>query len=212
MYISEMSKTADDQTEESDKHEKQFGPGSSPSLKDEVRVLDVQDGGMVLEKCELTCSHAKLLHPTFSPKGLLIRSGFPVKVHCEVLIYQTLTAHLTLHVYLVTCDQNIIQEVEKDEKDAVKIRKPGPERSLPLKSWYKLETKKESESFPSTIKPEKMKLRYSPIKFCEVFIRNADEDFELHLINERQESIWDGVIRAEEYKRSSSFTSSGKFP
>ncbi|XP_072526054.1 sterile alpha motif domain-containing protein 9-like isoform X2 [Salminus brasiliensis] len=83
--------------------------GSSPSLKDEVRVLDMQDGGMVLEKCELTCSHAKLLHPTFSPKGLLIRSGFPVKVHCEVLIYQTLTAHLTLHVYLVTCDPRTIQ-------------------------------------------------------------------------------------------------------
>ncbi|XP_049321714.1 NACHT, LRR and PYD domains-containing protein 1 homolog [Astyanax mexicanus] len=184
--------------------------GSSPALTDVVRVLDVQDDGMFLEKCELTRFHAKLLHPTFSPKGFLIRSGFPVKVHCEVLIYQTLTSLLTLHVYLVTCDLNSIQEVEKKEKDAVKILKPGPERSLPMKSWYNIETKFKSENFSSTIKPKRLKLRYSPIKYCEVYTKNPDDDFELHLINERKESIWDGVIRTDEYRRSSSFTSNDR--
>ncbi|XP_049328383.1 uncharacterized protein LOC111196809 isoform X5 [Astyanax mexicanus] len=183
---------------------------SSDSLKDEVRVLDVQDGGMFLEKCELTRFHAKLLHPTFSPKGLLIRSGFPVKVHCEVLIYQTLTAHLTLHVYLITSDQNIIQKVENNEKDAVKIPKPGPERSLPMKSRYKIKTRKEEKHFSSIIKPKGLKLRYSPIKYCEVYIRNAEDDFDLHLISEREESVWDVGIRAEEYRISSSLTSSDR--
>ncbi|KAG9260042.1 NACHT, LRR and PYD domains-containing protein 1b allele 5-like, partial [Astyanax mexicanus] len=168
---------------------------SSDSLKDEVRVLDVQDGGMFLEKCELTRFHAKLLHPTFSPKGLLIRSGFPVKVHCEVLIYQTLTAHLTLHVYLVTSDPNIIQKVEKKEKDAIKIDKPCPERSLLMKTRYKIETRRKNQLLSSPIKPERLKLRYSPIKYCEVYVRNAEDDFGLHLVNEKEESVWDVEIR-----------------
>ncbi|KAI4876968.1 hypothetical protein NFI96_008187 [Prochilodus magdalenae] len=75
--------------------------GSSPSLKDVVRVLDVQDSGMFLETFGLTCFHAKLLQPSFSPKGFLVGTGFPVKLHCEVLIYQSLIAQLTLHLYLM---------------------------------------------------------------------------------------------------------------
>ncbi|XP_036439131.1 NACHT, LRR and PYD domains-containing protein 1 homolog [Colossoma macropomum] len=181
--------------------------GSSPSLNDQVRVLDVQDSGMFLETCELTCFHAKLLHPTFSPKGFLVRTGFPVKVHCEVLIYRTLIAHLTLHIYLVPCDSKIIQDVDKkeQEKDTVKIPKPGPERSLTMRTWYKIETKKENEYFSSKIEPERLKLRYSPIKYSEIYIKNAKDDFELHLINEENKSIWDVEIRAEEYGKTSSF-------
>ncbi|XP_036439122.1 sterile alpha motif domain-containing protein 9-like [Colossoma macropomum] len=181
--------------------------GSSPSLNDQVRVLDVQDSGMFLETCELTHFHAKLLHPTFSPKGFLVRTGFPVKVHCEVLIYRTLIAHLTLHIYLVPCDPKMIQVVDKQEKekDAVKIPKPGPERSLQMRSWYKIETKKENERFSSKIKPERLKLRHSPIKYSEIYIKSAQDDFELHLINEENKSIWDVEIRAEEYGHTSSF-------
>ncbi|KAL6466708.1 hypothetical protein MHYP_G00245120 [Metynnis hypsauchen] len=181
--------------------------GSSPSLNDQVRVLDVQDSGMFLEKCELTRFHAKVLHPTFSPKGFLVRTGFPVKVHCEVLIYRNMIAHLTLHIYLVPCDAKIIQDVDKKEQeDTVKIPKPGPERSLTMRSWYKIETKKENEYFSSKIKPERLKLRYSPIKYAEVYLKNAKDDFELHLINEEKKSIWDVEIRAEEYGKTSSFT------
>ncbi|KAL7855720.1 hypothetical protein AOLI_G00193240 [Acnodon oligacanthus] len=181
--------------------------GSSPSINDQVRVLDVQDSGMFLETCELTRFHAKLLHPTFSPKGFLARTGFPVKVHCEVLIYRTLISHLTLHIYLVPCDAKIIQDVDKKEKekDVVKIPKPGPERSLQMKSCYKIETKKENEYFSSKIKPERLKLRHSPIKYSEIYIKSAKDDFELHLINEENKSIWDVEIRAEEYGSTSNF-------
>ncbi|KAL7841556.1 hypothetical protein SRHO_G00252470 [Serrasalmus rhombeus] len=139
--------------------------GSSPSLNDQVRVLDVQDSGMFLETCELTRFHAKLLHPTFSPKGFLVRTGFP----------------------------NVDK---KEQEDTVKIPKPGPERSLTMRSWYKIETKRENEYFSSKIKPERLKLRYSPIKYSEVYIKNAKDDFELHLINEEKKSIWDVEIRA----------------
>ncbi|KAG9274613.1 sterile alpha motif domain-containing protein 9-like isoform X1 [Astyanax mexicanus] len=178
--------------------------GWSSSLNDEVRVLDVQDGGMLLEKCELTRFHAKLLHPTFSPKGLLIKTGFPLKVHCEVLIYQTLTAHLTLHVYLVICDQRKMQEVDRQEKDAVKISKPAPRERLQMKSWYTIETKKGKDDFSSKINPESVKLRHSPIKYCEIYVKNAEDDFELHLINEKNDRVWAAEIRADEYGQTSS--------
>ncbi|XP_072525725.1 NACHT, LRR and PYD domains-containing protein 1 homolog isoform X2 [Salminus brasiliensis] len=184
--------------------------GSSPSPEDEIRVLDVQDGGMFLEKCELTCSHAKLLHPTFSPKGLLIRSGFPVKVHCEVLIYQTLTAHLTLHVYLVTCDPKTIQEVDRQEKDSVKILKPAPRKSLQTNSWFSIQTKKENNPFCSKINPESLKLRHSPINFFEIYVKHAEEDIELQLINDKMDEVWVAEIRAEEYRKAYSFTCSDR--
>ncbi|XP_066517598.1 NACHT, LRR and PYD domains-containing protein 1b allele 2-like [Hoplias malabaricus] len=91
------------------------------------------------------------------------------------------------------------------EKNTVKIPKPGPETSLPMKSWYKIETKKENEYFFSTIKPERLKLRYRPVKYSEVYIKNAQDDFELHLINEENKSVWDAEIHAEEYEKRSSF-------
>ncbi|XP_036439130.1 NACHT, LRR and PYD domains-containing protein 1 homolog isoform X2 [Colossoma macropomum] len=171
---------------------------SFPSLSDEVRVLHVEDAGVSLEKCELSCFSAKLLHPTFSPKGVLVRSGFPVKAHCEVLIYCTSTAHLTLHVYLVPCDSKIIESVQKQENRSIKIPKPRPDASLQMKNHYMLST-----SCPSRIRPQKLKLRYTSQtpNFFEVYIKDAKDDFQLFLMSEEGESVWEADIRSAEYSR-----------
>ncbi|KAL6466709.1 hypothetical protein MHYP_G00245130 [Metynnis hypsauchen] len=171
---------------------------SLPSLSDEVRVLHVEDAGVSLEKCELSCFSAKLLHPTFSPKGVLVRSGFPVKAHCEVLIYCTSTAHLTLHVYLVPCDSKIIESVQKQENHSIKIPKPRPDASLQMKNHYMLST-----SCSSRIRPQKLKLRYTSQtpNFFEVYIKDAKDDFQLFLMNEEGESVWEADMRSAEYSR-----------
>ncbi|XP_064787307.1 sterile alpha motif domain-containing protein 9-like [Oncorhynchus masou masou] len=63
--------------------------GDDPSFKEKVRVLHVEDcGASVKQVDEVTRFHVKILHPTFSPKGVLVRSGFPLKVHCDLLLYQ----------------------------------------------------------------------------------------------------------------------------
>ncbi|XP_020359573.2 sterile alpha motif domain-containing protein 9-like [Oncorhynchus kisutch] len=63
--------------------------GDDPSFKEKVRVLHVEDCGVSVKQVdEVTRFHVKILHPTFSPKGVLVRSGFPLKVHCDLLLYQ----------------------------------------------------------------------------------------------------------------------------
>ncbi|XP_017578464.1 NACHT, LRR and PYD domains-containing protein 1 homolog [Pygocentrus nattereri] len=171
---------------------------SLASLSDEIRVLHVEDAGVTLEKCELSCFSAKLLHPTFSPKGVLVRSGFPVKAHCEVLIYCTSTAHLTLHVYLVPCDSKIIESVQKQESHSIKVPKPRPDASLQMKNHYMLST-----SCSSRIRPQKLKLRYTSQtpNFFEVYVKDAKDDFQLVLMNEEGESVWEADMRSDEYSR-----------
>ncbi|XP_035609289.2 sterile alpha motif domain-containing protein 9-like [Oncorhynchus keta] len=64
--------------------------GDDPSFKEKVRVLHVEDCGVSVEQVEeVTRFHVKILHPTFSAKGVLVRSGFPLNVHCDLLIYQS---------------------------------------------------------------------------------------------------------------------------
>ncbi|XP_038831835.1 NACHT, LRR and PYD domains-containing protein 1 homolog [Salvelinus namaycush] len=90
--------------------------GDDPSFKEKVRVLHVEDCGVSIEQVdEVTRFHVKILHPSFSPKGVLVRSGFPVKAHCDLLLYQAKTAFLTLHAYLVPCDSSVEQNVQVGE-------------------------------------------------------------------------------------------------
>ncbi|XP_058617607.1 NACHT, LRR and PYD domains-containing protein 1 homolog [Onychostoma macrolepis] len=123
-----------------------------PPIQDEVRVLHVEDCGLSLEKCTLTRFHGKLLHHSFSPKGLLLRSGFSVNYHCETLIYETQKTYLTLHVYLIPSEKNMIEAVENTEiKSRTRlISKPG--------TWYSLRTldenKESKEECNSEVQPK----------------------------------------------------------
>ncbi|KAL7841570.1 hypothetical protein SRHO_G00252610 [Serrasalmus rhombeus] len=78
--------------------------GSESPLSDAVRVFHDEDVGASFETCSLSRFHAKLLQPTFSPKGVLVKNGFRVKAHCEILIYHVLAATLTLHIYIIPHD------------------------------------------------------------------------------------------------------------
>ncbi|KAM9400926.1 sterile alpha motif domain-containing protein 9-like isoform 2-T2 [Salvelinus alpinus] len=171
--------------------------GDDPSFKEKVRILHVEDCGVSVEQVdEVTRFHVKILHPTFSPKGVLVRSGFPVKAHCDLLLYQAKTAFLTLHAYLVPCDSSVEQAMKKKEQSYGyrSIRKPQPVKSLRMKDWFSLTT-----SSPSAeVKPPKMKLRYDNTtpNFFEVFMEDADVDFGMKLISDVEgEIVWDHTIR-----------------
>uniref|UniRef100_A0A4W5JF11 Si:ch73-252p3.1 n=1 Tax=Hucho hucho TaxID=62062 RepID=A0A4W5JF11_9TELE len=117
--------------------------GDDPSFKEKVRVLHVEDCGVFVEQVdEVTRFHVKIVHPSFSPKGVLVRSGFPVKAHCDLLLYQAKTAFLTLHAYLVPCDSSVEQAMKKKEQSYGyrSIRKPQPVKSLRMKDWFSLTT------------------------------------------------------------------------
>ncbi|MEQ2169204.1 hypothetical protein GOODEAATRI_022778 [Goodea atripinnis] len=81
-----------------------------PKPLDQFSVLHMDDCGDAVEDVsEVSSSHVKLTEPIFSPRAVLMRVGFPVKINCNMLIYRTNTAFLTLHVYLIPRDPALQQ-------------------------------------------------------------------------------------------------------
>ncbi|KAL7841577.1 hypothetical protein SRHO_G00252680 [Serrasalmus rhombeus] len=184
--------------------------GSESPLSDAVRVFHDEDVGASFETCSLSRFHAKLLQPTFSPKGVLVKNGFRVKAHCEILIYHVLAATLTLHIYIIPHDFKMKEAVEKERSDkCLKILKPNPKSSLQMKSWYKLRTlqKTKQSDYNSEITPTSLKLRYNTAttNVFEVYINNPEEDFYLQLTTEKDnEVVWEVPIRLNGQKGCSS--------
>ncbi|XP_072526056.1 NACHT, LRR and PYD domains-containing protein 1a allele 5-like [Salminus brasiliensis] len=189
--------------------------GSEWLLGDAVQVCHVTDEGVSLERCILTRFHATLLHPTFSPKGVLVKNGFRVKAHCKILIYCVLAEPLTLHLYLIPDDSRmeevscvmIIKAVEKQESGkCVMISKPNPELSLQMKDWFKLKTmqKTKTSDYDSEITPECLKLRYTTRtpNFFEVYVNNPTEDFYLQMLaKDNNEIVWEVKIRKGDFSQ-----------
>lgn len=84
-----------------------------PTILSKFAVLHIDTCGDVVEQVsEVTPSHVKLSQPVFSPRGVLVKAGFPVKINCKVLIYKTSKAFLTLHVYLIPRDPALQEVIE----------------------------------------------------------------------------------------------------
>ncbi|KAM9718228.1 NACHT, LRR and PYD domains-containing protein 1a allele 5-like isoform 3-T4 [Menidia menidia] len=162
-------------------------------------VLHVEACGEAVQQVSgVTSSHVKLLQPSFSPNGVMLRKilGLPVKVYCDVMLYKTKLEFLTLHFYLVPPDQHLKQRVESDESrhQSLLIRKPSPYKSLQLKDHFFLKC----DTDTAEIQPKSLKVKYKSNTFLEVFIRNACDDFSLTLrTGERNdtEEVWKCTIR-----------------
>ncbi|XP_078147683.1 NACHT, LRR and PYD domains-containing protein 1 homolog isoform X2 [Centroberyx gerrardi] len=179
----------------------------NPTLSAKLAVLHLDtDGDFVEPVSEVTPFHVKIIQPAFSPRGVLMRAGFPVKVHCNVLIYKTNTAPLTLHVYLIPHDPALQQAMEQKEISYgyKVIRKPNPDESLQMKDHFILTT----DTDTAEICPDQLKLRYesNTPNFFEVFIKNAHTDFRLTLESAEQKKkerhvVWTCTIREDEYQK-----------
>lgn len=91
-----------------------FYVDDNPKISEKFAVLHINDYGDVIEKVpEVTTSHVKLSEPVFSPRAVLMKVGFPVKISCNVLIYyKPNTPYLKLHVYLIPQDP-FLQQVSE---------------------------------------------------------------------------------------------------
>ncbi|MED6248461.1 hypothetical protein ATANTOWER_000697 [Ataeniobius toweri] len=173
-----------------------------PKPLDQFAVLHMDDCGDAVEDVsEVSSSHVKLTEPIFSPRAVLMRAGFPVKINCNMLIYRTNTAFLTLHVYLIPRDPALQQEMDHREKSFgyKVIRKPDPDTSLKMCDHFILTASLET----AEVCPEKLKLRFDPRRpnFFEVYIKNPDTDFQLKLTPEkRPNQVWNCALRKEEYQ------------
>ncbi|KAJ8367602.1 hypothetical protein AAFF_G00314280, partial [Aldrovandia affinis] len=143
-----------------------LGPGSW--LRNKVKVFHVKESGVTLESVsEVTRFHVRILQPTFSPMGVVLKHingfmqrirEFHLRVHSYLLLFHCpVKAYLTLHVYLIPNSQARIKAVEEIEKrvGSVRIYKPHePKTSLKLKSIYNLRA-----SCTVTITPKSLELK-----------------------------------------------------
>ncbi|XP_059202302.1 NACHT, LRR and PYD domains-containing protein 1 homolog [Centropristis striata] len=177
----------------------------SPGILDQIRVLHIDTCGDYVEQVsEVTPSHVKLSQPIFSPRGVLMRAGFPVKINCKVLIYKTNKSFLTLHVYLIPRDPALQQTIKNIElpSGSKMIPKPYPQKSLKMRDRFVLSADVDA----AEIYPENLKLRYDGCdpNFFEVFIENPDKQFLLTL-GHGSVPVWTSVIRQDDYKYTGDF-------
>ncbi|XP_070692016.1 uncharacterized protein [Pempheris klunzingeri] len=184
----------------------------NPEITDKFAVLHIDDCGDVVEKAaEVTSAHAKLSEPLFSPRAVLMKIGFPVKIRCIVLIYyKPNTPFLKLHVYMIPLDPALKQTVhEKELSEGYKViqSKPRPDKYLKMHQGFTLTANIDA----AKILPKKITLRYDSQdpNFYEVYIENPERNFHLTLSQlctnkggTLCEPVWTCEIRKDDYRNS----------
>ncbi|XP_061573959.1 uncharacterized protein LOC133440652 [Cololabis saira] len=174
----------------------------NPEILDKFAVLHIDDCGDVVENVsEVTATHVKLTEPTFSLLAALMKVGLRLKYRCNVLLYKTNTAFLTLHVYLIPDDPGLQKAIDQKQESYgyEVIRKPDPE-SLKICDRFILTTDlKDAEITPkSGLKFEYPRGRPN---FFEVYIEKPDGGFTLKLSPRKEhQPVWDCVVRKDEYQ------------
>ncbi|XP_034057062.1 uncharacterized protein LOC117536350 isoform X2 [Gymnodraco acuticeps] len=173
-----------------------------PKILQKFAVLHIDDCGDVVEKVsEVTSSHVKLCEPVFSPRAVLMKLGFPVKIHCNVLIYSKAYASCTvLHVYLTPLDPALKETIDKDNKEYKFIRKPRPNKDLKMHQDFNLKA-----GITAEICPEKITLSNGSQSqrsiFFDVHFKNPISDFNLtlsQLKKGKRKTRWSHKILKEE--------------
>ncbi|CAK6980196.1 sterile alpha motif domain-containing protein 9-like [Scomber scombrus] len=165
-----------------------------PQVSDKFAVLHKGQSGNLMCRLivsDLASSHVRLFQPSFPTNGVLVTYGFPVKAHCNVLIYRTNQKQLTLHIYVILWDPQRRQEVEQMEKarKSKMIQKPNPQKSLDTEASFILTTDADAAE---------ISLVHGPPKFFKVFIKNANSDFKLTLGDEENHVVWTCEISKDE--------------
>uniref|UniRef100_UPI0037E81963 caspase recruitment domain-containing protein 8-like n=1 Tax=Semicossyphus pulcher TaxID=241346 RepID=UPI0037E81963 len=178
----------------------------NPSIVHKFAVIHMDSCGDVVEQAsEVTPSHVKLSDASFSPRGVLMRAGFPVKIRCKVLIYKTSKAFLTLHVYVIPRDPALQQAIKNKELSSgyKLIQKPYPEKSLKMGDRFTLTVDEDA----AEVNPEKLKLvcDSSDPNFFEVFTENPVRNFRLTLENKSEFEVWSCKIRKNDYQNTGVF-------
>ncbi|KAM6952838.1 caspase recruitment domain-containing protein 8-like isoform 2-T3 [Lycodopsis pacificus] len=165
-------------------------------------ILHIDSCGDVVEQVsEVTPSHVKLFQPIFSPRGVLMRAGFPVKIKCKVLIYKTKKALLTLHVYLIPRDPALQQAIKNKELSSgcKMIEKSYPVKPLKMCEHFILTADVDTAEIHPKDFDFELVYEGSDPNFFEVFIGSPDNQFKLTMSHESG-PVWTCDIRKDDYE------------
>ncbi|KAA0711550.1 hypothetical protein E1301_Tti006161 [Triplophysa tibetana] len=157
-----------------------------PSLKDAVKAISIKDEGTYEEPVQLTRFHAKIVHPSFSLKTLILRLIRRWNAHCDLLMYMSSKDPLILHVYFFPFDDHLKNAVEKEEKSSYPVKHPRPDKPFRMKTAHFLNVPgasvhpKEGITLRRDIKPNYFKVKM-----------RLENDLEMTLIrDEEQNTVW----------------------
>nr|XP_046182553.1 uncharacterized protein LOC124012705 isoform X2 [Oncorhynchus gorbuscha] len=174
--------------------------GTNPSLRNEMKILHVEEHGVSLEEVhEVTRFHAKILHPKFSAISVILRLlSWNVDVHCELMLYLTVIKEkLIQRLYLFPSDPGQIQAVEQQEskfQGSKRIPITRPERSFKLKSSFRLNI-----PCSTSINPPRIHLihRVTTPSFFKVDMEIRG--IEMELIGDDERIVWKETLQKYEF-------------
>ncbi|XP_064818739.1 NACHT, LRR and PYD domains-containing protein 5-like isoform X2 [Oncorhynchus masou masou] len=186
--------------------------GTNPSLRNEMKILHVEEHGVSLEEVhEVTRFHAKILHPKFSPISLILRLlSRNVDVHCELLLYLTVMKETLIpRLYLFPSNPGQIQAVEQQEikfQGSKRIPITRPERSFKLKSSFRLNI-----PCSTSINPPRIHLihRDTTPSFFKAVVKMTGIDIEMELFGDDERTVWTEIVSRDEYYQNQALTLSG---
>ncbi|XP_038854446.1 LOW QUALITY PROTEIN: NACHT, LRR and PYD domains-containing protein 3-like [Salvelinus namaycush] len=182
--------------------------GTNPSLRNEMKILHVEEHGVSLEEVhEVTRFHAKILHPKFSAISLILRLlSWNRDVHCDVVLYLAVKRSTVIsRLYLLLRNSSQKEAVQEREKNQVsqgysEFLLPSPNRSLKLNSWFAFKN-----PHSTSINPEKIQLLPADTtpSCCQMIMGNTGVDIEMELIGDDERTVWKSVVSKDVYSNDS---------
>ncbi|XP_029603905.1 NACHT, LRR and PYD domains-containing protein 1b allele 3-like [Salmo trutta] len=176
--------------------------GTNPSLRNEMKILHVEEHGVSLEEVhEVTRFHAKILHPKFSVISLILRLlSWNVDVHCELMLYLTVMKEINKlipHLYLFPSNPGQILSVEQQEskfQGSKRFPNTRPEQSFKLNSSFRLNI-----PCSTSITPPRIHLinRDTTPSFFKVVMEITG--IEMELIGDDERTVWKETLQKYEY-------------
>ncbi|XP_045567059.1 NACHT, LRR and PYD domains-containing protein 12 isoform X2 [Salmo salar] len=175
--------------------------GTNPSLRNEMKILHVEEHGVSLEEVhEVTRFHAKILHPKFSAISVILRYIFSwnLDVHCELMLYLTVKKETLIpRLYLFPSNPGQMQAVEEQEskfQGSKRIPITRPEQSFKLNSSFRLNIPCSTSIFPPRIH---LIHRDTTPSFFKVVMKITG--IEMELIGDDERTVWKEIVPTDEY-------------
>ncbi|XP_045567058.1 NACHT, LRR and PYD domains-containing protein 12 isoform X1 [Salmo salar] len=177
--------------------------GTNPSLRNEMKILHVEEHGVSLEEVhEVTRFHAKILHPKFSAISVILSYilSWNVDVHCELMLYLTVMKETLIpRLYLFPSNPGQILAVEQQEskfQGSSRILISRPEQSFKLNSSFRLNI-----PCSTAINPQRIHLihRDTTPSFFRAVVKMTGIDIEMQLFSDDERIAWKEIVPIDEY-------------
>ncbi|XP_031676469.1 NACHT, LRR and PYD domains-containing protein 1b allele 2-like isoform X2 [Oncorhynchus kisutch] len=179
--------------------------GTNPSLRNEMKILHVEEHGVSLEEVhEVTRFHAKILHPKSSSVSVVLNkiACWNVDVHCDVILYLAVKRSTVIsRLYLLLRNSSQKEAVQDREKNQVsqgysEFLLSSPNGSLKLNNWFALKN-----PLSTSINPEKIQLLPADTtpSCCKMIMGNTGVDIEMELIGDDERTVWKSVVSKDQY-------------